>query len=275
MQSIDAYTDNLDAISLEEFVLAHRSLVKKIALKIKRRLPFYIELEDLLQSGFIGLLEARENFKADMGASFATFASIRIRGAILDALRRSSWASRETMKQMRIINEAVAKLEQREQRPPTAEEVARELGISMDEHMDICQQISFSNIVTMEMVDEETSSVAQEEKTVEEVVTEEEEIATLKELIKTLPEREQLVLSVASAIFWPAKLGVQNAIWNRTAAMRAPADFNLNFLFVDVLLPIKSVIIKASLMVRIEENYSNNYEICSLSFTNLAGFSRA
>ncbi len=98
MHGIECYEENSDKIQLEQFVIEHQPLVKKIALHIKRKLPSHIEFEDLLQSGFIGLLEARKSYKNDMGTSFETYASIRIKGNIIDSLRKNSWVKEKLLK---------------------------------------------------------------------------------------------------------------------------------------------------------------------------------
>ena len=101
MQGIDCYEESAETLLTEQFVNEYHLLVKKIALHMKRRLPSHIDLDDLMQSGFVGLLEARKNYKTNMGTTFETFASIRIRGAIIDALRKNSWSNREITKNMR------------------------------------------------------------------------------------------------------------------------------------------------------------------------------
>lgn len=196
MQSIDFYEENDDRLLLEQFVIEHRQLVEKIALHIKRRLPSHIELEDLLQAGFVGLLEARKHFKSDMGASFETFSSNRIKGAIIDSLRKNSWGSRETLKNMRRINEAICKIEQRHQRQPTTEEIADELGLAMEEYLEICQQINICNVISMDIVDADQSQLGDDVNDPMVLNEKEDTIHHIKNVLTTFPEREQLVLSL-------------------------------------------------------------------------------
>lgn len=196
MQGIDIYEENADAQLLEEFVQNHRALVKKIALHVKRRLPSHIELEDLLQSGFIGLLEARQNYKKDMGTTFETFASIRIHGAIIDSLRKNSWATRESLKNMRLISDAISRIEQRNQKQASSEEVAAELGISLEEHDAICSQISICNVLSLDAIDKDNALFGDEAEDPELITQQDEMIGHIKELLSTFPEREQLVLSL-------------------------------------------------------------------------------
>ncbi len=196
MQGIDAYEENADNLLLEQFVTEHKLLVKKIALHMKRRLPSHIELEDLLQSGFVGLLEARSHFKEDMGATFETFASIRIKGAMIDSLRKNSWGNREVIKNMRVISEAIARLEQRLQKQPSTDEIAKELEISIEDYLDMCQQISLCNILSLDMINGDAALIDNGKENPDEVTEQQETLNLLKETLAKLPEREQLVLSL-------------------------------------------------------------------------------
>lgn len=192
MQGVDFYNENADSLMLEQFVIEHRPLVKKIALYIKRRLPSYISLDDLLQSGFIGLLEARKQYKTNMGASFETYASIRIRGSILDSLRKNSWSTREASKYMRQMGEAITRIEQRGQKQPTSEEIAAELGITVEEHDRICQQISICNVVSLDAVED----IGDEDLNPFEITHSADLKYKVKDILAHLPERDQLVLSL-------------------------------------------------------------------------------
>ncbi len=146
MQGIEEYNAVNDHNIMEDLVHAHTGLVMKIAKSIKRKLPSHVELDDMVQAGFIGLLEASRSFKADHGASFETFAAIRIKGAIIDELRKGSWNSRDTMKKLKDIARAAGKIEQQKMRPATSEEIAEELELSLEEYDKMCQVINASNV---------------------------------------------------------------------------------------------------------------------------------
>lgn len=195
MNSVDAYEDN-STIMLEQFVLQHRPLVKKIALYIKRRLPSHVDLDDLLQSGLIGLLEARKQYKNDLGTTFETYANIRIRGAIIDSLRKTAWVSRETIKNMRRVSEAISTIEQRNQKHATSDEIAAELGISTEEHFKMSQEISMCYTLSLDDMDSDSSFLGDDGYNPEELLGQENIKERLKESLKKLPEREQLVLSL-------------------------------------------------------------------------------
>ena len=95
----------------DELVIAHRSLVKRIANHLAARMPASVQIDDLVQSGMIGLLEAAGKYDASKGASFETFAGIRIRGAMLDEIRKGDWGPRSVYRNSRRITEAVQVVE--------------------------------------------------------------------------------------------------------------------------------------------------------------------
>ena len=131
-----------------------------------------------------------------MGASFETFASIRIRGAIIDSLRKNSWCTRESSKNMRRIAEAITHLEQRGQKQPTTEEIIAELGISAEEHAKICQQITVCNVISLDLIDSESSVFGDEDSNPHELMQHEDIKQHVKNILHDLPEREQMVLSL-------------------------------------------------------------------------------
>jgi RNA polymerase sigma factor for flagellar operon FliA len=196
VQGVNFYEENVDRDVLEQFVLEHRPLVKKIALYIKRRLPSHIEVDDLFQSGLIGLLEARTQYKDDMGTTFETYASIRIRGAIIDSLRKNSWVTRDVLKNMRMMSEAISKIEQRNQTQATTEDIAKELGISAEEHFKMAQDISVCNVMSLDEIDQDNSFLTDGIGNPFELAQNESMKESLREVLSKLPEREQLVLSL-------------------------------------------------------------------------------
>jgi RNA polymerase sigma factor for flagellar operon FliA len=125
---------NLSTLNAEQFVEHYTKLVKRIAYHLAQRLPSHVLVEDLIQSGMIGLLEARDNFDDSKGASFETFASIRVRGAMLDELRRGDWAPRSVYRAGRSIAQAVRQIENETGRDAKDVDVAKALHISLDEY---------------------------------------------------------------------------------------------------------------------------------------------
>lgn len=120
----------------DELVLQHAALVKRQALHLKGRLSPSQDVDDLIQAGMIGLLEAASHYEGDKGASFETYATIRIRGAMMDQLRRGGWAPRSVAKASRDIGQARHKVQQRLGREASAAEVARELAVDLQTYHD-------------------------------------------------------------------------------------------------------------------------------------------
>lgn len=119
--------------SRSEMLQRYAPLVKRIALHLLARLPRNVQLDDLLQAGMIGLLEASGKFDQMKGASFETFVGIRIRGAMLDEVRRNDWLPRSVHRNARRVSEAVAVVEQREGRDAREGEIAAQMQIGLPE----------------------------------------------------------------------------------------------------------------------------------------------
>ena len=100
------------------------------------RLPASVEVDDLIQAGLMGLMDAVERFDDEQGAHFETYATQRVRGAMLDELRDSDWASRTVRKASRQIESAIHVLQQRLQRPPSEHEIAGQLGLGINEYFE-------------------------------------------------------------------------------------------------------------------------------------------
>jgi RNA polymerase sigma factor for flagellar operon FliA len=114
------------------------------------RLPANVELDDLIQVGMIGLNDALCRFDGTQGVRFETFAYTRIRGAMIDELRRSDWMSRAHRRDHRSIDATVSRLEQRYCRPPRESEVAREMGLSLPEYRDLLFSVRGTDLVYLE-----------------------------------------------------------------------------------------------------------------------------
>lgn len=115
----------------------HAPMVKKMAYQLKAKLPPCVELDDLVQAGMMGLMDAINRYEDTHGAQFETYASQRIRGSMLDELRGADWLPRGIRKNMRDIESAVHQLEQKLHRPPTETEIAKHLGMQLEEYFDI------------------------------------------------------------------------------------------------------------------------------------------
>jgi len=115
----------------------HSGLVKKMAYQLKAKLPSCVELDDLVQAGMIGLMDAIQRYEDNHGAQFETYASQRVRGAMLDELRGADWLPRGIRKNMRDIEVAVQQLEQKFGRPPTESEIAKHMNFTLDDYYDV------------------------------------------------------------------------------------------------------------------------------------------
>jgi len=130
-----------DSDAENNLVASYLPLVRTVVGRVAMTLPAHVCPEDLLSAGLVGLLQAVRNFSTEGGASFETFARFRIRGAVLDELRRLDWVPRLVHDKARKIQNAIGELEQRLDGPPTEEQVAAALGLSLEEYQDWLQEV--------------------------------------------------------------------------------------------------------------------------------------
>jgi RNA polymerase sigma factor for flagellar operon FliA len=199
MTSYSAYAMN-SYVSQDELVTRHMELVKRIANHLAARLPAAIEINDLLQAGMIGLLEAANNFDASKGASFDTYAGIRIRGAMLDEVRRLDWTPRSVHKKQREASAVMRRIEAETGRPAEAQEVANGLGISLAEYHAILRDTAGSRLFSLDETLEDTGQNSAmphaDTASPDEMLSQGQCRERLADGIRRLPEREQLVLSL-------------------------------------------------------------------------------
>ena len=127
-------------IDVEQRVNEFAPLVRRMAHYLAAKLPASVEVDDIIQAGLIGLMDAAQRFDESQGFKFETFASQRIRGAMLDELRQNDWLPRSTRKALRKIETAMHRLEQRLGRAAVESEVAAELGVSIGEYQSMLQE---------------------------------------------------------------------------------------------------------------------------------------
>lgn len=183
----------------EDLVTRHASLVKRIAHHLASRLPASVQLEDLIQAGMIGLLEAARQYDAAQGASFQTYAGIRIRGAMLDEIRRLDWTPRSVHRKGRDVAEAIRQIEHRTGRDARDNEVAEALGITIAEYHSILQDVSTARVFSIDQEDPNTGEVHEPRGDAPEplaILQDEAFQAELAEAIRELPERERLVMAL-------------------------------------------------------------------------------
>ena len=179
----------------------HAPLVKRIAHHLCGRLPDHIDPEDLYQAGMVGLLEAARKYEDGHGASFETFAGIRIRGAMLDEARKHDWTPRSVYRRARELTEAMDRVEHREGRDARGEEVAEELGVSIDEYHQALQDAKGHQLLSLDESAAEGGEALAErlaggEPEAGAAVEEGAFKRALVEGINGLPERERLVMAL-------------------------------------------------------------------------------
>lgn len=138
---------NLDKAQLVE---SYAPLVKRLACHLLTRLPASVQLDDMIQNGMIGLLDAIGRFEDGLGAQFETYAVQRIRGAMLDGLRESDWLPRSLRRDMRRIEAAIHELEQQNGRAPSESELAEALGMPLAEYQTMLQDARGHQLVYIE-----------------------------------------------------------------------------------------------------------------------------
>ena len=190
-------------LDLNSQLKQYGSLVRRLAHQMIAKLPANVEIDDLIQVGMIGLTDALSRFDSSQGVQFETFATQRIRGAMLDELRGTDYLSRGTRKQQRSIESAVHRLEQKLGRVPVESEIAREMGIPLAEYQELLGKVRGTQLVYLEDMsgddgdndfldrhagNEEGNPLAR----LQDLRMRE----ALVEAIKVLPEREQYVMSM-------------------------------------------------------------------------------
>ncbi len=188
--------------SRDDLVMAHAGLVKKIAHHLRARLPSSVLLDDLIQAGMIGLIEAARNFDGGKGASFETYAGIRIRGAMLDEVRRGDWVPRSVYRNSRRLAEAIRVLEIRLGREAQDHEIAEEMQLSLEDYHELVQDSRGSRLFSLdELLDAQSGELGSDEWLIH--AEQPDRVAGAEQLkqhmvaaIKNLSEKEQLVLAL-------------------------------------------------------------------------------
>ena len=184
----------------DDIVERHGELVRRIAHHLAARLPSSVEVDDLIQAGMLGLIDAGRNFQADQGAAFETYASIRIRGAMIDEIRRGDWVPRSVHRKYRDVVAATRGVEQDTGRAASAQEVAARLEVSLDEYHRMLEDAARGQLISLDAHLEEHDGEPRLASTANATPAREFEHTAFREAlggaIGDLPEREQLVLSL-------------------------------------------------------------------------------
>jgi RNA polymerase sigma factor for flagellar operon FliA len=204
-EGIGLYTQAHEAVQINApaniRVEDYAELVKRIAQHMVAKMPASVQVDDLIQSGMIGLLEAAKKFDGSRGASFETYAGIRIRGAIVDEIRKGDWVPRSVHRNSRLISNTIRQLEARLGRDAKDSEVAETMGISLDEYYAMSRDASASRLFSIDDTFESDESVVSDDKKSPFVdphdgAQQQALTASLATAIDNLPEREKLVLSL-------------------------------------------------------------------------------
>lgn len=200
MDALAAYS-KVNEQTQEMLVRSHALLVKRIAHHLLGRLPQSVQLDDLIQAGMLGLLEAAKHYDSSKGASFETYAGIRIRGHMLDEVRRNDWVPRSVYRNSRMVSTAIRALEFRLGREAKDAEVAQELGISLNEYHEMLQDSAGAHLygfddlgVTDDVLHGNENGNASTEPHVN--VLHSDLMSRLAHIISGLPPKDRLVLSL-------------------------------------------------------------------------------
>lgn len=190
----------------ERLILEHAPMIKYIANRIASRLPCHVEVEDLINSGVIGLIDALEKFDPGRGIKFKSYAESRIRGAILDNLRSLDWVSRSVRRKSRVLEQTYVELQKKLGRPATEEEVAEVMGVDLEDLLKMIGEVNSVSLVYLDEVIGDDSG--DKEQTLAEYLSNPDDedpysllaVQEIKEAltdgIDNLPEKERLVLSL-------------------------------------------------------------------------------
>lgn len=186
----------------EQQILEYLPLVKYLSARIIARLPSHVELDDLVNYGIIGLMDAVDKFDPSRGVKFKTYAELRIRGSILDGLRGMDWVPRSLRRRQRELENAFRRLQSKLGRNATDEEAAAELGISLEEYHALLDDLKGVSVGSIESIDGEGEDSLieyipdRDENSPTFVMEKKEMRRLLAESIDCLPGKERLVLSL-------------------------------------------------------------------------------
>jgi len=193
MTTIEAYQE-IDKQNEKHLLKEYSPLVKRIAHHLFNRLPAKIQLEDLIQTGMIGLHEAIKTYDPTKGASLSTYANLKIRGFILDDLRSNEWLPRSVQENSRNISTAIRKIENLTGKSASAIQIAEELGVSIESYHEMLKDLNGSRI--LDITDPLTETEVHDDTTPQASIQDEQLQKNLTKLINILPEREKILLSL-------------------------------------------------------------------------------
>lgn len=194
------YASKPTAETREKIILEYAPLVKLVAGRLSMYLGYNVEYDDLVGYGVFGLIDAIDKFDPNKEVKFETYASLRIRGAILDQIRKMDWIPRTVRQRQKKITEAIKEIEATTGRTATDEEVAKAIGISAEEYDEWQSQMKVTNVVSLDEFVEQGSDISDnrglssKQATPEEAIEQDELKQKLAEALKELTEKEQKVV---------------------------------------------------------------------------------
>jgi RNA polymerase sigma factor for flagellar operon FliA len=196
-------SEPLTADVREKLILEHLPQVKLIARRIHERLPVSVSLDDLISAGVVGLIAAIDRYDASHDVKLKTYAEYKIRGAILDSLRGLDWAPRQQRRRAKLIEAAIALLEQTHHRMPTEEEIAKQLDLSVSDYQDWLSEVRGLTLGSLENAGTEEDGcdllrylADSDEDWPSQIVERAELERLLAEAIDRMPQLERTVLSL-------------------------------------------------------------------------------
>src|SRR5579871_621586 len=184
----------------DQLILDHLRLVKAIAVNLYRSLPVHVEINDLVQAGTLGLIDAANKYEAGKQLVFATYAQHRIRGAILDSLRELDWASRDTRRRHKQMETATRDLTKTLQRNPTEEEVAEQMGMQVERFRKVMTDLHNAGLISASSRGNDSEDLPAPDfpgkpETHPDFICEIQQLNSIvRQALKTLPERYQKLL---------------------------------------------------------------------------------
>lgn len=198
----ESYQKNPVSKIREQIIIEYAPLVKLVAGRLSMYLGYNVEYEDLVSYGIFGLIDAIDKFDRSKDVKFETYASLRIRGAILDQIRKMDWIPRAVRQKQKKIDEAIKNIEMKTGKTALDEEIASELGVSEDEYLNWQSQLKVTNVVSLnEFVEQGTEPAMDATKNShfaqpEDVVAESELKEVLAQSLETLTEKERRVIEL-------------------------------------------------------------------------------
>lgn len=189
------------ALDTQQAVADYAQLVKRLAFQLVSRLPSSVQVDDLIQAGMIGLLDALGHYENDHGAQFETYATQRIRGAMLDELRHADWAPRSVRKHAREIEQAIHQLQQELGKSPTEQQIADKLDLELTEYQEMLSDARGQQLLHYDDFENDdgenvTFNLADTRPLPFQVLQETGMRTALVEAIAELPEREKMVMAM-------------------------------------------------------------------------------